>query len=162
VSYLLQYWIHWSQVNVVIPNPYELPFGAICFLAVFVLARRLLPRVTQTIAARTEAIDGRLLAAEHVNAEAAQALEQHRAILAEARHDAAQLRREAAAHGARYVAAQREDAQLAARLLADAARSRLTAEYEDAYAALRPDAGELAVDLASRIVGEPLRQGSGR
>lgn len=160
MSNLLHLWIHWSRVPVV-PHPYQLLFGVISFLAVFGLASRLLPRVIQTIDARADAIDGRLLRAEDVNAEAAQLLEQHRALVAEARHEAAQLRKEAAAQGASYMAAQREEAQLKARHLADAARSRLAAEYEDAYAALRPDAGELALDLASRIVGEPLRQGYG-
>jgi F-type H+-transporting ATPase subunit b len=160
VWYLLHYWIHASRVPVV-PNPYQLLVGAIAFLAVFGLARRLLPRVIQTIDARADAIDGRLLSAENVTAEAAQLLELRMALLAEARHEAAQLRREAAAQGARYIAAQRDEAQQEARRLADAARSRLAAEYQDAYAALLPDAAELAVDLASRIVGEPLQQGSG-
>lgn len=149
-------WIHWSQINPVIPNPYELPVGAFFFLGMFGVVRRLLQRITQALDARADAIDGGLRDAANVSAEAAQVLEQYRALQAAARHEAAELRRDAVAQGARYIAEQREEAQLIGRRMVDAARVRLEAECQDVYASVRPDVAELALDLASRIVGEPL------
>jgi F-type H+-transporting ATPase subunit b len=160
VSHLLQSWIHWSQINPVIPNPYEVPFGAIVFLGLFGYVRRLLARLSWALEARRDAADGTFERAADVEAEASQLLEQCKALQAGARHEAAELRHEAVAQGARYVAAQREEAELRARRTADAARARLKDEYQDAYASLQPDVGELAFDLASRIVGEPLESAS--
>jgi F-type H+-transporting ATPase subunit b len=152
----MHFWIHWSQINPLIANPYELPAAAIAFLGVFGVVRRLLPRMTQAFDARADAIDGGLRDAANVSAEAAQVLEQYRTLQADARHEAAVLRREAVAQGDGYIAEQRAEAQLSARRMVDGARVRLEAEYQDAYASLRPDVAELALDLASRIVGEPL------
>jgi F-type H+-transporting ATPase subunit b len=160
VSHLLQLWIHWSRIAPVIPNPYEVPAGAIVFLGLFGYGRRLLARLSQAGAARADAIDGTLQRAADVDAEAAQVLEQCRALQAEARHEAAALRHEAMAQGARLVAERREEAELGGRSMVIAARAQLDSDRADAYAVLRPDVGELAVDLATRIVGEPLRAGS--
>jgi hypothetical protein len=60
VSHLLQLWIHWSRINPMIPNPYEVPFGAIVFLGVFGYVRRLRPRLSRALDARADAIDGTL------------------------------------------------------------------------------------------------------
>lgn len=152
----MHFWIHWSRINPLIPNPYELPAAAIALLGVFGVVRRMLPRMTQALEARADATNGGLRDAANVSAEAAQVLEQYRTLHAEARHEAAELRREAVAQGKKYIADQREEAQLTAGRMVDWARVRLEAEYQDAYACLRPDVAELAFDLASRIVGEPL------
>jgi F-type H+-transporting ATPase subunit b len=101
-------------------------------------------------------IDGTLQRAADVQAEAAQLLEQYRALQAQARHEAALLRQQAVARGERHIAERREEAELSARRMVASARAQLDAEYQHAYAVLRPDLDELAVDLASRIVGEPL------
>ena len=160
MSHLLQLWIHWSRIAPVIPNPYEVPFGAIVFLGLFGYARRLLARLSQAGADRADAIDGTLQRAAEVDAEAAQLLEQCQALPAAARHEAAELRHEAMAQGARLVAERRAEAELGARRMAIAARAQLDFDRADAYAVLRPDVGELAVELASRIVGEPLQSAS--
>jgi F-type H+-transporting ATPase subunit b len=157
VSHLLQFWIYWSQINPVIPNPYELPAGAIFFLGAYVVVRRLLPRIARALEARADAIDGGRQRAADVDAEAARLRAQYRAVQADARHEAAELRHEAVAQGARYLTAQREEAEFQAARMVDAARARLEVEYQDAYASLRPEVSEFAVDLASRIVGEPLQ-----
>jgi F-type H+-transporting ATPase subunit b len=160
VSHLLQLWIHWSQINPMIPNPYEVPFGAIVFLGLFGYVRRLLPRLSRALAARADAIDGTLQRAADVEAEAAQLLDQCQALQAEARHEAAGVRQQAMAQGARYIVERRAEAELVARRTVVAARAELDYDRADAYAVLLPDVGELAVDLASRILGEPLQSAS--
>ncbi len=143
-----------------IPNPYEVPFGAIVFLGVFGYVRRLRPRLSRALDARADAIDGTLLRAADVEAEAAQLLEQCQALRAEARHEAAVVRQQATAQGARYIAERRAEAESVARRTVVAARGALDSDRADAYAVLLTDVGELAVDLASRIVGEPLQSAS--
>jgi F-type H+-transporting ATPase subunit b len=147
-----------TQQNPLIPSLPELIIGTICFVLVFgVLAKLLLPRFQQILAERTEKIEGGLEQAEKAQEEASRTLEQYRAQLAEARHDASRLREEAREQGAQIIAEMREQAQAEARRLTEAAQAQIASERQQALAALRADVGSIAVDLASRIVGESLQ-----
>ena len=140
-----------------IPSGPELIIGAIVFVVVFgVLGKMLLPRIQQTLAERTELIEGGLARSEEAQAEAKQLLDQYRAQLAEARHEAARLREEAREQGAQIIAEMREQAQAEARRLTEAAQAQIEAERQQALIALRAEVGTLAIELASRIVGESL------
>jgi F-type H+-transporting ATPase subunit b len=107
------------------PSPYpiipvwgELIFGIVAFaILYYVVATRVVPRLEQIFAERTAAIEGGIKKAEIAQAEAAEALQQYKDELAEAR-----------AERARIILVQ-----------------------------LRAEVGTLAVDLASRIVGESLQ-----
>src|SRR5260370_20341819 len=82
--------------NPLIPTTAEFIIGTVVFLIIFgLLARVLMPRITKTLAERTELIEGGLARSDEAQAEAQQLLEQYREQLAEARHDAARLREEA-------------------------------------------------------------------
>jgi F-type H+-transporting ATPase subunit b len=143
--------------NPLIPELPELIIGAVAFLIVFgVLYRVLMPRIQQTLTARTEAIEGGIQKAEDMQAEAEQVLNQYRQQLAEARQEASRLREQAREQGAQIIADMRETAQAEARRLLDAAHAQIEADRRLAIQALRTDVGSLAVDLASRIVGESL------
>src|ERR1017187_2796075 len=123
-----------AQQNPLVPDLTELIIGTVAFLIVFgLLGKGLLPRMTKTLAERTDAIEGGLQRAKVTQAEADRVLEQYKAQLAEARHEAARLR-EKAAEAAAQIAATREQALIT----------------------LRAEVGSLAVELASRIVGEAL------
>lgn len=61
----------------------------------FVFWKLVLPKFQKVLAERTEQIEGGIKKAEDAQAEAAAALEQYRAQLAEARTEAAQIREEA-------------------------------------------------------------------
>src|SRR6516165_7051785 len=90
--------------NPLVPSLTELITGLIAFAIVFgLLAKLLLPRIQQTLEQRTDAIEGGLKRAEEAQAEAAQLLEQYRAQLADARHDAARLREDAKEQGAQII-----------------------------------------------------------
>src|SRR5215813_7966011 len=87
--------------NPLIPDLSELIIGALAFAIVFVILWRvLLPRIQQTMAERTDAIEGGLKRAEEAQTEAQQTLEQYQAQLA-ARHEASRLRQDAQEEGAR-------------------------------------------------------------
>lgn len=145
--------------NPLLPEWPELAIGAISFLIVFaVLAKVLMPRIQQTLAARTDAIEGGIKHAEDMQAEAEQVLNRYREQLAHARQEASRLREQAQEQGAQIIADMRETAQAEARRLLDAAHAQIEAERRLALQALRTDVGSMAVDLASRIVGESLEE----
>jgi F-type H+-transporting ATPase subunit b len=142
-----------------VPTAPEFIVGTIVFLVVFgVLAKMLMPRAQQMLAERTELIEGGLARSEEAQAEAKQLLDQYREQLAAARHEAARLREEAREQGAQIIAEMREQAQAEARRVTEAAQAQIEAERQQALSALRAEVGTLAVELASRIVGESLTE----
>jgi F-type H+-transporting ATPase subunit b len=146
-----------GSANPLVPNVTELIFGFIGFFIVFgALAKLLLPRAQKLLQERTEAIEGGLKRADDATTEANQLLEQYRAQLAEARHDAARLREEAKEQGARIKAELREEGEAEKQRLVDSARAQIAADRQQALASLRAEVGTLSIELASRIVGESL------
>jgi F-type H+-transporting ATPase subunit b len=145
------------NANPLLPGWPELVIGTIAFVIVFaLLGKVLLPRIQKTLAERADAIEGGLHRADEAQAEAAKTLEQYRAQLAEARHEASRLRAEAQEQGAQIIAEMREQAQAEARRITEAAHAQLDADRQQALAALRAEVGALSVELASKIVGESL------
>src|SRR6266568_6201809 len=146
-----------ASTNPLLPSWPEFIIGTILFLIVFgALAKFLLPRAQQTLAQRTEMIEGGLARSEEAQEEAKQLLDQYREQLAEARHEAARLREEAREQGAQIIAEMREQAQAEARRLTEAAQAQIAVERQQALTALHADVGTLAVQLASRVIGESL------
>ena len=146
-----------ASTNPLLPSWPEFIIGTILFVLVFgVLAKLLLPRIQQTLAERTELIEGGLAKSEEAQAEAKQLLDQYRQQLAEARHEAARLREEAREQGAQIIAEMREQAQAEARRVTEAAQAQIEAERQQALNSLRAEVGTLSTELASRIVGESL------
>ena len=146
-----------TKHNPIIPIWQEVIIGMIAFgLLCYVLMKFVFPQMEKTFAARVDAIEGGIKRAEAAQAEANQLLEQYRAQLAEARTEAARIRDEARAdaEGIRQdvLAKAREESD---RIIA-AGREQLTAQRESIVRDLRSEVGELAVELASRIVGESL------
>src|SRR5690606_15997964 len=75
--------------NPLLPATDELIVGTICFLLLFaLLAKFAYPKIHQTLAARTEAIQGGIERAEKAQEEAQRTLEAYREQLEQARHEA--------------------------------------------------------------------------
>src|SRR6476646_601091 len=131
-----------ASTNPLLPSWPEFIIGTILFVIVFgALAKFLLPRSTKMLAERTEQIEGGLARSEEAQSEAKQLLDQYREQLAEARHEASRLR---------------EEARAEARRITESAQAQIEAERQQALTALRTEVGNLATELASRIVGESL------
>jgi F-type H+-transporting ATPase subunit b len=140
-----------------VPSLTELIVGAISFFIVFgALWKILLPRITKTLEARTDAIEGGLKRAEDARLEASGLLEQYRAQLAEARHDASRMREEAKVQGAQILAELRAQGAAEKQRLIDSASAQIAADRQQVLTALRAEVGTLAVELAGRVVGESL------
>ena len=140
-----------------VPKPAELIVGVIAFALLFLVLRKFVtPMFEKAFAARTEAIQGGIEKAERAQLEAAKALESYTAQLADARGEAAKIREEARVQGAAIIEDLRAQAQEEAARITAAAHSSIEAEREKAISSLRAEVGTLAVDLASKIVGEAL------
>ncbi len=143
--------------NPLIPNANELFWGTICF-AIFAafMVKFVLPKAKVALDARTEGIEGKLAQAERDRDEAQQLLVQYRAQLADARTEAGRIRTEAQAQRAQIVEEARSEARVEATRITEAAASQIASERTQVVAELRQSVGGLAVELASRIVGESL------
>jgi F-type H+-transporting ATPase subunit b len=146
-----------TQSNPLLPTWPELIIGSICFVVVFgILGKMLLPRLMKTLDERHDQIEGGINRADEAQAEAERVLQQYRAQLDDARHEAARMREEAREQGAAIVAEMRERAEAEARRITEAAQAQLEADRQQALTSLRTEVGALATELASRIVGESL------
>jgi F-type H+-transporting ATPase subunit b len=146
-----------STANPLIPHWPELIIGSIAFLIVFALLYRvLMPRISTTLAERTDAIEGGLKRADDAQEEANKVLSQYRAQLADARHEAARLREQAKEEAAQIVAEGRAGGVAERERIIASATAQIEADRQQALTALRAEVGSLAVELASRIVGESL------
>jgi F-type H+-transporting ATPase subunit b len=143
--------------NPLMPILSEVVLALIVFaIVLFAVKRFVVPKFEQVYSARTEAIEGGLEAAETKQAEADERLAELEAQLADARQEAARIREEAREQGAQIVAELREQAQEEAARILESGRARLEAERQQAATLLRAEVGNLAISLASRVVGESL------
>jgi F-type H+-transporting ATPase subunit b len=144
--------------NPLLPADYDIIWSAVIFavlLAFFWV--RVLPSFKRMLDERAKAIEGRLAEAEaaQVAAEArTRAVEEEQERL---RAESSSIREEARAEGAAILAQMKEQAAAEAERLAAVSKAQLEAERDAAVNALRAEVGAIAVDLASRIVGEKLK-----
>jgi len=144
--------------NPLIPESYDLLWSSVVFVILLAFFWfKVLPNFKKTLDARTEAIEGRLEAAEKAQAEAAAKTANIEAEQAEARAEAAKIREEARAEGAVILAELKEQASAEAARLTATAKSQIEAERQAALISLRAEVGSLAIDLASSVVGASLK-----
>ena len=141
----------------ILPAANELIWGTIAFLILLVLMYRTVwPSVDKAFKDRRANIEGKLEEAEREREEADQLLEQYRRRLRDA-EDETQRILEEARHNAERV---RRD--LLAKAEADAgrelerARQAIRSERDQAIRQLRNEVGTLAIELATRVVGDSL------
>ncbi len=147
-----------DTANPLLPAPADLLWSSLVFVVLLVFFwLKVLPNFKKTMDARTEAIEGRLALAEQAQAEAAAKTANIEAEQAAARAEAAAIREEARAEGAVILAEMKEaSAAESARMIANA-KQQIEAERQAALISLRAEVGALAIDLASSVVGESLK-----
>ncbi|AWZ03518.1 MULTISPECIES: F0F1 ATP synthase subunit B [unclassified Streptomyces] len=143
--------------NPLLPPIPELVIGLIAFVIVFgFLAKKLLPNINKVLDERHAAIEGGIEKAEAAQTEAQSVLEQYKAQLAEARHEAARLRQDALEQGTALKEELRAEGQRQREEIIAAGHAQIEADRKAASSALRQDVGKLATDLAGKLVGESL------
>ncbi|MBM9619332.1 MULTISPECIES: F0F1 ATP synthase subunit B [Streptomyces] len=146
-----------EEQNPLLPPGPELLVGTIAFAIVFFFfAKKLLPNINRVLEERREAIEGGMEKADAAKIEAESVLEQYKAQLAEARHEAARLRQEATEQGTAIIAEMKAEGQRQREEIIAAGHAQIAADRKAAAAALRQDVGKLATDLAGKLVGESL------
>ncbi|MBT2509968.1 F0F1 ATP synthase subunit B [Streptomyces sp. ISL-98] len=143
--------------NPLVPHLDELVIGLIAFVIVFgFLAKKLLPNINKVLEQRREVIEGGIEKADAAQTEAQSVLEQYKAQLAEARHEAARLRQEALEQGTVLKEELRAEGQRQREEIIAAGHAQLEADRKQAAHSLRQDVGKLATELAGKLVGESL------
>ncbi len=146
-----------EKINPLIPHTAELIVGAIAFTLLFLTLRKfVVPMFEKAYTDRTNAIQGGMERAEKAQLEAQRALVQYNEQLSKAREEAQTLREEARVQGAAIIEDLRTKAQDEAARITATAHASIEAERQQAIASLRNEVGTLAVELASKIVGEAL------
>jgi F-type H+-transporting ATPase subunit b len=146
-----------GKINPLIPHTAELIVGAIAFTLLFLTLRKfVVPMFEKAYTDRTNAIQGGMERAEKAQLEAQRALTQYNDQLSKAREEAQTLREEARVQGAAIIEDLRAKAQDEAARITATAHASIEAERQQAIASLRNEVGTLAVELASKIVGEAL------
>ncbi len=146
-----------EKLNPLVPPIPELVIGLIAFGVVFFfLWKKLLPNINKVLDERREAIEGGIEKADAAKLEAQQTLDQYKAQLAEARHEAARMRSEAEQRGAELIAEMRAEGQRQREEIVAAGHTQIEADRKQAAQALRQDVGTLATTLAGKLVGESL------
>ena len=146
-----------ESVSALVPKTAELIIGLLGFLLLLWLLKKFAyPMFEATFEERTAAIEGGIKKAEDAQREAAAALAQYQAQLADARGEASTIRSEAQAERTRIVEDARAEAAAAAEVVTSRAQAQMEADRLAAKAELSQEVGRIALDLASRVVGESL------
>jgi F-type H+-transporting ATPase subunit b len=161
IALIAQEAVEAEEKNPILPDAAELIFGILAFVLVFgVLAWKVFPALNQMLAERAAKIEGEMSKAETTREEADRVLADYRTQMAGARDEANRIIEEA-----RVTAEQlRKDIQAKAEAESQAtvarAQEEIRAERDRVFADLRAQVGEIAVELAGRVVGRSLDQGA--
>ena len=146
-----------ESTNPLIPHTAELVVGAVAFLLLFLVLRsKVVPMFEKAFAARTEAIQGGIERAEKAQLEAQRALASYNEQLSKAREESSSMREEARAQGVAIIEDMRAKAQEEAARITASAHASIETERQQAITSLRNEVGSMAIELASKIVGEAL------
>jgi len=146
-----------EKINPLIPHTAELVVGAVAFTLLFLTLRKfVVPMFEKAYTDRTTAIQGGMERAEKAQQDAQRALAQYTEQLTKAQSEAQTLREEARVQGAAIIEDLRAKAQEEAARITATAHASIEAERQQAVTSLRNEVGALAVELASKIVGEAL------
>jgi F-type H+-transporting ATPase subunit b len=156
-AYLLAQEAAEHEQNPILPAWNELIWGTIAFLLLlFVMYRTVWPSVNKAFQDRRANIEGKLEQAEKDRTEAEQLLEQYRRRLREAEDDTQRILEEGRANAERLRRDLLAKAEADAGRELDRARQAIRAERDQAIRQLRLEVGTLAVELATRVVGDSL------
>jgi F-type H+-transporting ATPase subunit b len=144
--------------NPLIPESYDLLWSSVVFVILLTFFWfKVLPNFKKTLDDRTEAIEGRLAAAERAQAEVAEKTAEIAKAQENSRAEAAEVREQARTEGVAILAELKEQANLEAARITATAKAQIEAERQAALISLRAEVGTLAIELASQVVGASLK-----
>jgi F-type H+-transporting ATPase subunit b len=139
------------------PHAAELIAAAIGFLIIFILFWKfVLPTINKLLEERREQIQGQLESAEQTRKQAEQELADYRAQLANARDEGNRIIEEARVTAEQLRRDIQANAEQEAQNTVARAQEEIRAERDRVFNELRTQVGEIAVELAGRVVGQSL------
>lgn len=146
-----------GSTNPILPATNELIVGIIAFVVLLaILWRVALPRANQVLAERSENIEGKLKHAEEEREQAEKLLRQYRERLSNAEDEAQRIIDEGRGNAERLRRDLMAKAQQEADRVIEQGREAIRGERDRAVRQLRTEVGSLAVELATRVVGDSL------
>ncbi len=146
-----------GSTNPILPETNELIVGIFAFVVLFVILWRVaLPRAKQTLEERTENIEGKLEQAERERQQAEELLRRYRERLSSAEQEAQRIIDEARANSERLRRDLMAKAEQEADRVINQGREAIRGERDRAVRELRTEVGSLAVELATRVIGDSL------
>lgn len=146
-----------AGVEIILPAAAELVYGALAFVIVFVVLKKLaFPMLNRMLDERTAAIQGKMEEADARLVEAEQAKRDYESSIADARGEAARIVDEAKSQAEQVRANLVSQAEEEAAAIRERARTDAAGERERTLSELRSEVGRLSVELASKIVGKEL------
>lgn len=143
--------------NPLLPASYDIIWSTVCFIILlWLFGKYVLPAFKKVVAERSEKIEGGIEKAKQMQDEAKRSKEAYSAQLESVAKEAAAIRTTAQGEGEQIIAAARTEAQAQAAAVAARADAQIAAERDAAVGSLQREVGDLALELASRIVGESL------
>jgi F-type H+-transporting ATPase subunit b len=145
--------------NPLIPAVYDIVWSSVVFVVLLTFFWfKVLPGFKKMLDERAKAIEGRLAEAEAAQRSAEERTAFIEAEQAKLRSESSSIREEARSEGAAILAEMKAQAAAEAERLQQTVKNSLEAEREVAQRVLRSEIGELAIELASRIVGQKLQE----
>lgn len=146
-----------DSTRLILPHGPELLLGTIAFVLLMgALLPKVMPKMQQTLAARTARIRDSIEAADNSKAEAERLLNEYRRQLAEARGDAQKIIDEAR----KTAESMRQDlirrAETEAQEIVQRAKADIGDERDRALQGLRSTIGDLSIELAKRVLDREL------
>lgn len=142
---------------ILLPATYDLIWGGLSFLIVIALFWKfVLPRMKEVMDERADRIEGGIARAEEMQQQAQADLDSYRQALAEAREEAAEIRTQAQADRKAIVDEARSEAAAAAAAVTAASEAAIERDRAQVVGQLTAQVGVLAVELASKVVGQTL------
>jgi F-type H+-transporting ATPase subunit b len=146
-----------EEPNPLIPATYDILWGTISFVILLAMFWKfVLPAFSRIVAERSEKIEGGIEQAKVMQAEAVRSRDAYSDQLEAATKEASAIRTAAHGEGDQIVNAARAEAVTAAAAVAARADAQIQLERDSALGSLQRDVGDLALQLASKIVGESL------
>jgi len=143
--------------NPLLPATYDILWGTLSFVILLAMFwKYVLPSFIRITAERTERIEGGIEHAKVMQAEAARSRDAYSDQLEQATMEASANRTPAHTERAQIVNAARPEALTVAAAVSARADAQIQAERDSALGSLQRDVGDLALQLASKIVGESL------
>ncbi len=150
-----------SEKEDLYPHLNELIIGFVAFgIVFFFLAKWVMPKLNKVLDERREAIQGQLESAEETRKAADKELADYREQLAGARDEANRIIEEARKTADQLRADIQAKAEQEAQGTVAKAQEEIRAERDRALQELKAQVGDIAVDLAGRVVGQSLDKGT--